>query len=653
MVNFVQLQQIVKERLERDRSIRTVNATGATLEDAVAQASTLLNIPVRKLEYEITQRGNSGFLGTGKKEWLISAYETMVVKKAKSRAAKNKEEEAAEVKAEEKVNGEVYIHLSAEGAFIKATPPIGKGRKPSPATAVELLRHRNVTEYDESLVNKIVHDAAGEYVRVGGFERRYSNDSLVSIEIIEGEMKASISVTPPGIGGCDISPEAYLSFLRNHRIVYGVDEDFIRKFADRPVYKEKVVVAEGLKPEDGRDAYIQYNFETDQGKVKLKEGNDGRIDFKELNIINNVTKDMPLAKKIPPAEGTPGRTVTGKTIPARNGRDIPLPAGKNVHVDPDDVTIISDMNGQVIIAGGKINVEPIYTVDGGVDLKTGNIIFLGTVVIKGNVEDGFSVKAAGNIEVNGTVGRADLDAEGDIIVHQGITGKSSATVKAGRSIWARFIENTKVEAGNMVVVSDGIINSQVDALKRIVCRGKRANIVGGRLRASEEINAKILGSPTSGTETVCEVGIDPKSKFQLETLMAKKAEMEKEFDEVQLNIQTLVNIKKQRKSLPKDREAYLGTLMDRRQILTTDMKINAEEITKVQEFLSAIKARGRVSASVRVYPGVKIIIRDAVNNVHADYRAVTFVLENGLVRVTKYEEPDDEAIRGPDGYTTN
>jgi hypothetical protein len=311
------------------------------------------------------------------------------------------------------------------------------------------------------------------------------------------------------------------------------------------------------------------------------------------------------------------------------------------------------MNGQVIIAGGKINVEPIYTVDGGVDLKTGNIIFLGTVVIKGNVEDGFSVKAAGNIEVNGTVGRADLDAEGDIIVHQGITGKSSATVKAGRSIWARFIENTKVEAGNMVVVSDGIINSQVDALKRIVCRGKRANIVGGRLRASEEINAKILGSPTSGTETVCEVGIDPKSKFQLETLMAKKAEMEKEFDEIQLNIQTLVNIKKQRKSLPKDREAYLGTLMDRRQILTTDMKINAEEITKVQEFLSAIKARGRVSASVRVYPGVKIIIRDAVNNVHADYRAVTFVLENGLVRVTKYEEPDDEAIRGPDGYTTN
>jgi uncharacterized protein (DUF342 family) len=32
------------------------------------------------------------------------------------------------------------------------------------------------------------------------------------------------------------------------------------------------------------------------------------------------------------------------------------------------------------------------------------------------VEDGFSVKAAGNNEVKGTVAKAELDAEGDIII---------------------------------------------------------------------------------------------------------------------------------------------------------------------------------------------------------------------------------------------
>jgi uncharacterized protein (DUF342 family) len=255
--------------------------------------------------------------------------------------------------------------------------------------------------------------------------------------------------------------------------------------------------------------------------------------------------------------------------------------------------------------------------------------------------------------VNGTVAKAELDAEGDIIVHQGITGKNAGMVKAGRSIWARFIENSIVEAGNMVVVSDGIINSQVDAYKRIICRGKRAHIVGGRLRASEEINAKSLGSPTSGTETICEVGIDPKSKMQLETLLEKKAVMDKQLEEVQLNLQTLINIKKQRKSLPEDKEVQLGELMDRRQMLMADLKKNTEEADKIQEILNILKVRGRVSASSKVYPGVKIIIRDAINDVRTEYKAVTFILENNLVRVSKYEEPDEEVQKAPDGYTAN
>ncbi|MDR2181327.1 MAG: FapA family protein, partial [Treponema sp.] len=397
----------------------------------------------------------------------------------------------------------------------------------------------------------------------------------------------------------------------------------------------------------------QYNFETDQTKLRLREGSNGRIDFKDLNIIKNVVENQPLAKKIPPEAGIVGRTVTGKVIPAKNGKDISLPLGKNVHTGDDEATIIADINGQVVLAGGKINVEPVYTVQGDVNLKTGNIIFLGTVIINGNVEDGFSVKAAGNIEVDGTVEKAELDAEGDIIVHQGITGKSTGMIRSGRSIWARFIENAQVEAGNMVVVSDGIINSQVDAFKRIICQGKRASIVGGRLRATEEINAKSLGSPTSGTETICEVGFDPRSKAQLELLAAQKESAEKQLEEIQLNIQTLINIKKQRKSLPEDKEAYLTELMDKRQELMGDLQKNKEETEKIEAFLATLKSRGRISASAKVYPGVKILIRDAKEDVRNEYRAVTFILENGLVRVTKYEEPGDEAKKGPDGYITD
>jgi uncharacterized protein (DUF342 family) len=469
------------------------------------------------------------------------------------------------------------------------------------------------------------------------------------VEITDNDMKASLIVESPGPGGCDLSSEIIINFLRNNRVVAGIKTDYIEQFVDHPIFRMPVVVAEGIKEINGRNASIEYAFETNQSKMHLREDREGKVDFKDLQIIQNVVKDQLVAKKIPPEEGIKGRTVKGEYLPAKDGVDISLPLGKNVHASNDGMTILSDISGQVMLAGGLINVEPVFTVQGNVCLKTGNIIFLGTVVVTGNVEDGFSVKAAGNIEVNGTVERAELEAEGDIVVRQGITGKTSGSVRAGKSVWARFVENAIIDAGNMVVVSDGIINSQVDAYKRIVCQGKRARIVGGRLRASEEINAQVIGN-AGGTDTICETGIDPKIKEALEKLTADKASKEKELEDVQMNMQTLINIKAQRKSLPEDKEFLLSELMDQRNNLTIDLQRISKEIIEQQEVQNNLKVRGKVSASNKAYPGTKIIIRDIAEDIKSEYRAVTFVLEEGLIRAVKYEEPDEEAKKGPEGY---
>jgi uncharacterized protein (DUF342 family) len=36
-------------------------------------------------------------------------------------------------------------------------------------------------------------------------------------------------------------------------------------------------------------------------------------------MIQNVVENQPLAKKMPPEKGTPGETVTGTFIPAKDG----------------------------------------------------------------------------------------------------------------------------------------------------------------------------------------------------------------------------------------------------------------------------------------------------------------------------------------------
>ena len=205
----------------------------------------------------------------------------------------------------------------------------------------------------------------------------------------------------------------------------------------------------------------------------------------------------------------------------------------------------------------------------------------------------------------------------------------------------------------MVTATDGIINSYVDAKNRIICQGKKAAIMGGRMRACEEINAKSLGNPTSGTETICEVGFDPKSKEELDFLMSEKENIIKLLDDLKLNIQTLVNIKQQRKSLPDDKEAYLQEITEKRDMLLTEQKKIEGNIQKIQDYLNSLKARSKISASAMVYPGVKIVIRDIREEVKIEHKAVTFILEDGAIRHVKYEEPDESVKKGPDGYTTN
>jgi len=654
MIDFIQLQEIVKEHLEQDRAIHSVDASGPTLEAAVNEAATLLDTSIRRLEYEILERGSSGFMGAGKKDWVIRAYERTQIKKTKQTQEDIIGEDDEAVQVIQDKDGDVFVQCWPEGVFLKVTPPIGNGKKVHLTNAVQALHTKNVLEFDNDQVETLISEASGMYVKVAEFKHNPANDSMANIEVDDMEMKVFATVIPPGEGGADLTLESFKSLLVQNRVYHGVKEEFLESFVDKPSYREKVEVAEGIKPVNGKDAYIHYFFRTDQTQIKLKEGANGRVNFKELDIIQNVVQNQPLAKKIPPEDGIDGKTVSGKLLPARAGSDIPMPVGTNVHVNDDGDTILSDINGQVIIANGKINVEPILTIEGDVNLKTGNIIFLGTVVISGNVEDGFSVKAAGNIEVKGTVARAELDAEGDIIIYQGINGKGGEKkIRAGRSIWSRFIENANVEAGNMVVVTDGIINSNVDAIKSIVCMGKRASIMGGRLRAGEEINAKVLGNSTSGTETICEVGFDPHSKLELERLLEMKSSSETELEAIRLDLQTLINTKKQRKTLPEDKEAYMQELMERRQILSDELKDTNESIQKVQEFMNQIEVRGRVSASTKVWPGVKIWIRDVKEDVRTDYRAVTFVLENGLIRTNKYEEPDDLAKKGLDGYSSD
>jgi len=646
-INLEQIQEYMRKQSEADKKNRTIAVEAASVQEGLKKASIELGIPLPSLEYEILARGSSGTLGIGRTPWKINVYERSRQVKTSSEAAEEAAREAAreaEAAAKPKdLPGEVYVRISSDGAYLRVTRPQGRGPRASEMMAREKLSLRGVMSFDAALVSRIIKHADGEYVRVSDVQYNPSHDASLSIDITDGAMKAIVVINEPGYGGADISADYIRSFLSSNGVAHGLKEEVLAELELSPRYGRPIVVAEGTRAHDGANARVEYNFKLERDAVTLRE-KDGRVDFKDISRVENVVAGQMLARKVPAEAGQPGQTVTGTIIPATKGKDCELFVGKNVKLAEDGFSALAEINGQVLLLGGKINVEPIYLIPGDVNLRTGNILFLGTVIVKGNVEDGFSVKAAGNIEIFGSVGKCLVDAEGDIIVHQGIAAKTEGKIRCGKSLYSKFIEHAHVDAGEYVVVTDGIVHSHVDANRMILCQGKRAQIVGGRLRASEEINSKILGS-VAGTETLLEVGYDPRSKERLVALEEEKRIVEKSLEEVDLNIKTLENLLRVQKKLPPEKAQYLTEQNEKRSELLGRLEEGVREIGQINAHLSSLTTIGKISASERVYPGVKLAIKNANLAVRTEFKFVTFFLQGGEVKVTKYEAFDEDLMR--------
>ena len=132
-----------------------------------------------------------------------------------------------------------------------------------------------------------------------------------------------------------------------------------------------------------------------------------------------------------PTEGEPGYTVLNQEIPAKSGKAVPLPKGRNTEINAEGDALVALMAGHVEFTGHNFQVKPVLDIAGNVDFSTGNIKFLGDVNIKGDVLTGFTVRAMGSIWVGGVIeAGSTVEAGGDLTVVKGILGDGS---KIGRA----------------------------------------------------------------------------------------------------------------------------------------------------------------------------------------------------------------------------
>lgn len=449
-------------------------------------------------------------------------------------------------------------------------------------------------------------------------------------------LEAYVRYTRPEIDDLDsdkiqnvLDPEFFTQLLADNQIVFGLKEKTIQSFLANPPAGEFVLIAEGRPMIPGEDARVEYTYEMDDGGPSPKVLDDGKVDLKELNLNINVRKGDVLAKKIPATEGEAGVKVTGEEIPARKGKDLNLFAGKNTILSEDGIQLLADIDGTVSRTSNKLSVVDIYTIKGDVDYSTGNINFVGTVDILGNVLSGFKVEAHHDVIVHGIVEGAHIIAGGNVYLRRGVQGGDKGEVEAGGNIEARFVNSARLHAKESIRIGGPAMHCLLEAGDKIEFVGKNGILNGGVARATHSVEAENIGSEM-GVATTVEVGVNPVIDQHYRDVCEELRVSRENLGKLNQIIKALKAMKDQQKSLPPEREKMLLDSIKSSYSMMGSVKQLEKEKETLEEEMKSSRA-GHIRVRGQVFPGVTIKIGRSVSKIDHAMKMVTLKREGGEI----------------------
>ncbi len=448
----------------------------------------------------------------------------------------------------------------------------------------------------------------------------------VAVQVSQDGMAAFLTVSLPASQWTPLTVGDLLDRLAEAQVSYGIARDAVEGVlravsTASPALVGPFQVAWGIPAVNGEDARIEYHesLMATSGRPRVLE--DGRVNLFDLNTVHNVPKGTVLAVLTPPTPGEPGMTVLGAKVWARPGRDLWLRTGRGVVVSEDRRTATSEIDGHATLMEGKIEVTSILVISKDIGVETGNIQFLGSVVIHGNVLSGFCVQADGDVEINGSVEGGTVVAQGNVTVLYGIKGGNRGTVVAGGAVKARFIEGAEVQAGTCVWAADGILQSRIEAGEGVEVLGKRGAIIGGSLLARDSVSARFLGS-AMGCSTEITVGVAPRLRQELLDRRQKLGEMQVRLQRMDQTLRYLSD--HERKGLLSiDKREMTARLVQLQEQLYNDMEGLRSRCKELERAMGDVHLAW-VQAEHTCYPGVRVGIGPALLTVTSQLLGTRF-----------------------------
>lgn len=455
----------------------------------------------------------------------------------------------------------------------------------------------------------------------------------IEVSVAPGALCAQVKVVPTVSEVALIDEGDVQAALSEGGVVFGILPDAIRSLVEGKVLGSAVEVARGEPAGEGRDGYVRFLFEKGGRKVELKEDASGRVNFKDMNLIQNVRKGDLLCELVPPESGADGVSVRGEPLQGKLGAAAKLPGGKNVETAEGGTKLLASIDGMVVWNDPEIAIEPVFVVDQ-VDSATGNIRFNGSVVVNGEVGDGFEIHAAEDVTIATSVGRAIIESGGNIRIFGGVLGQEKARLTASGSIRLKFVQDSRISAGKEVVVDDYIRSSQVTASGPVIVKSPGGWISGGLIASEAWIYCPTVGLVSNPVDTKLTIGHNPAYYHERESIKDGIVEKTNDFLKLQASLLKLRALRSAAQLTQPQLTLYdkIMSALDtiRHQLIARDARF-----VELTDRINTVFA-GNIYIEGAANEGTRLMIGTASRDIHHLRRQVQFSLKDGIIEESEF-----------------
>jgi len=436
-------------------------------------------------------------------------------------------------------------------------------------------------------------------------------DAKVQLFMTSDKVTAWIIIYPPIGAGNDFDKDMIQKTLGMSRVSFGINENLFEDVS-KLNYFQLYLVACGTLPVHGKDGYIIDCFSRNHVGV-LSEDEHGRVDYAALEIFQNVKKGDVICRVVEPTPCTDGWAVTDEKCYAHVGKPATVPKGRNTELSEDGSCLLATIEGHVEFSGRSFQVKPVMEIGGNVDFSTGNINCLGDIHIHGDVNSGFTVRATGNITVDGVIEACVVEAGSDLVVRKGVQGNNKAVLRAHRNIFAKYIESSSVYVRENLE-TECLVNCNVYSDGKVTVRSGRGTIIGGQVCAAQGVSANIVGA-RSECLTSIKLGGRPCEAFEREGLASEIVELESEMEK----------LSRQPDNPTKSRQ------LSKMRMQISANKLKLQQFDKQLEKMDTSHADCGKLVCGTIYPGAEITIGGVSHRVMHENRMCTATLVAGEV----------------------